>query len=162
MTVVLVTGLSGTGKSTVLAELGRRGHRVVDTDEGDWHETVPHPGRGEDRLWREDRIDALLAGHREGVLFVSGCVPNQGTFYARFHAVVLLSAPLDVVLERVASRRTNDYGKSDAERTFVIDDIREVEPLLRAGATAEIDTRMPVGEVADRLESIAVSAAPVE
>jgi dephospho-CoA kinase len=28
--VVLVTGMSGTGKSTVLDELARRGHRVVD------------------------------------------------------------------------------------------------------------------------------------
>jgi len=32
VTRVLVTGMSGTGKSTVLGELRRRGHRVVDTD----------------------------------------------------------------------------------------------------------------------------------
>jgi dephospho-CoA kinase len=31
--LVLVTGMSGTGKSAVLAELERRGHRVVDKDE---------------------------------------------------------------------------------------------------------------------------------
>jgi hypothetical protein len=30
-----------------------------------------------------------------------------------------------------------------------------VEPLLRAGATAEIDTRLPPEEVADELERIA-------
>ena len=29
MTRVLVTGMSGTGKSTALAELARRGHQVV-------------------------------------------------------------------------------------------------------------------------------------
>jgi dephospho-CoA kinase len=33
LTKVLLTGMSGTGKSTVLRELARRGHRVVDTDE---------------------------------------------------------------------------------------------------------------------------------
>ena len=38
---VLVTGMSGTGKSTALAELGRRGFRVVDTDEPGWSEWVP-------------------------------------------------------------------------------------------------------------------------
>jgi dephospho-CoA kinase len=32
MTTILVTGMSGTGKSTALAALARRGHRVVDTD----------------------------------------------------------------------------------------------------------------------------------
>jgi dephospho-CoA kinase len=31
---ILVTGMSGTGKSSALAELGRLGFRVVDTDEG--------------------------------------------------------------------------------------------------------------------------------
>ena len=36
MTKVLITGMSGTGKSTVLRELGKRGHRVVDTDSDDW------------------------------------------------------------------------------------------------------------------------------
>ena len=49
----------------------------------------------------------------------------------------------------------DDYGKTDAERALVLDDLHTVEPLLRAGASAEIDTRRPVGEVADALESIA-------
>ena len=149
MAAVLVTGMSGTGKSTVLAELARRGHRVVDTDYGDWIE------EGSERLWREDRIDALLTERDERVLFVSGCVPNQGKFYARFDAVVLLSAPADVIVERVRTRDTNDYGKSDAERESILRDLAAVEPLLRAGATAEIDTRVSPAEVADELERIA-------
>lgn len=40
MTKVLVTGMSGTGKSSALAELGRHGFRVVDTDEPGWAEWV--------------------------------------------------------------------------------------------------------------------------
>jgi hypothetical protein len=63
--------------------------------------------------------------------------------------------PKDVLLDRVASRRTNDYGKTDAERALILSDLGAVEPLLRAGATAEIDTRKPIREVADLLESIA-------
>jgi dephospho-CoA kinase len=147
--VVLVTGMSGTGKSSALAELARRGHRVVDTDYGDWIEEGP------ERLWREDRIDALLTEHDDGLLFVSGCVPNQGKFYPRFDAIVLLSAPADVIVERVGTRDTNDYGKSDAERESILRDLAAVEPLLRAGATAEIDTRVSPAEVADELERIA-------
>jgi dephospho-CoA kinase len=155
MTAVLVTGMSGTGKSTALAELARRGHRVIDTDDDGWSEEVPHAVRGREQLWREDRMDALLAEPADGTLFVSGCVANQGTFYPRFDAIVLLSVPVDVLLDRVATRSTNDFGKSDVERALILSDLREIEPLLRAGATAEIDTRKPVGEVADLLESIA-------
>jgi broad-specificity NMP kinase len=158
---VLVTGMSGTGKSSALAELARRGYRVVDTDYDGWTHDVPSPsGDGSERLWREDLIDALLTEHEDGVLFVSGCVPNQGRFYPRFDAVVLLSAPADVILARVAGRDTNDYGKSDAERALILRDLATVEPLLRTGATAEIDTRVPLDVVADELERIASRSHP--
>jgi RNase adaptor protein for sRNA GlmZ degradation len=154
LSVVLVTGMSGTGKSAVLAELEGRGHRAVDTDYGDWiDKSGPEP------LWREDRIAALLDAKDEGNLFVAGCVANQGQFYPRFDAVVLLSAPLGVILARVASRESNDFGKTDLERERIVRDLEQVEPLLRAGATNEIDTRAPLADVADELERVADSAA---
>ena len=151
--------MSGTGKSTALAELARRGHRVVDTDEADWSEGVPlaHE-RGSERLWREDKMNALLANHVAGTLFISGCVANQGVFYPRFDAVVLLSAPLDTLLARVTTRTTNPYGKALSERDEIIGNTTAVEPLLRASATAEIDTRMSPDAVADELERIARAA----
>jgi RNase adaptor protein for sRNA GlmZ degradation len=151
VTAILVTGMSGTGKSTALDHLGRRGYRVVDTDVGDWIEPV----RGE-RLWREDRIDALLADHeRSGEpLFVAGTVRNQGVFYPRFTEIVLLSAPVAVMLERIDGRATNPFGKTAAERSRIVRDTAEVEPLLRSSATVEIDTRMPPAEVVDRLAAL--------
>ena len=36
MTKLLITGMSGTGKTTLLRELARRGHRVVDLDDPGW------------------------------------------------------------------------------------------------------------------------------
>ena len=36
MSRLLVTGMSGTDTSSALAELGRRGYRVVDTDDPGW------------------------------------------------------------------------------------------------------------------------------
>ena len=156
MAVVLVTGMSGTGKSAALAELVRRGCRVVDTDYGGYSEAVPcSDAGGWQQLWREDRIEALLDGYGDGVLFISGCVSNQGTFAPRFDAVVLLTAPANVILERVAGRESNAFGRRDDERDRILDDLAKVEPLLRAGATEEIDTRAPLGEVVDALESIA-------
>jgi thymidylate kinase len=89
-----------------------------------------------------------------GFLFVSGTVSNQARFYPRFDAVVLLTAPPEVLLARVAARDTNDYGKADSERAEIIRYTATVEPLLRAGATAVIDTCAPVDAVADELELI--------
>lgn len=47
------------------------------------------------------------------------------------------------------------FGKRDVERERILDDLASVEPQLRAGATAEIDTRGALNEVVDALERIA-------
>ena len=81
------------------------------------------------------------------------CVRNQSKFYDRFDAVVLLSAPADVILDRVARRTTNDYGKSPVERAMIVDDLATFEPLLRQGCTHELDASRPLDElVADLIE----------
>jgi dephospho-CoA kinase len=148
---VLVTGMSGTGKSTALAELDKRGYRVVDTDSREWSEWAPAT---EEWLWREDRMAELLAEGGEPALFVSGCMSNQGKFYDRFDAIVLLSAPAEVILERVDRRTTNDYGKTARERGLIITHLETIEPLLRATATHELDASRPVAEVVDELIAI--------
>ena len=148
---VLVTGMSGTGKSTALDELGRRGFRVVDTDSPAWSEWIP---AADEWLWREDRIAALLAEEADDVLYVSGCMSNQGKFYDRFAAVVLLSAPFDVILQRVASRTTNDYGKGPGELELIRFHLESVEPLLRATCTHELDANQPLDDVVDALIAI--------
>jgi RNase adaptor protein for sRNA GlmZ degradation len=150
MAKVLVTGMSGTGKSSVLHVLGERGHRVVDTDTDEWSEWVDG-----DWLWDEQAMAELLAAHERGHLFVAGCRTNQGRFYDRFDAVALLSAPADVLLARIDARPDNPYGKSAEERELVLRHLAEVEPLLRATATAELDAVAPLEQVADELERIA-------
>ncbi len=159
MTTVLVTGMSGTGKSTVLRELARRGHRVVDTDTDEWCEWVVDDEGAPDWVWREDRIAALLAGHVGGVLYVAGCRTNQGRFYGELDAVVVLVAPVDVLLDRIAGRDTNDYGKNPAERDRILRHLTEVEPRLVASATAVVDATMSPDAVADELEAVAARGA---
>jgi adenylate kinase family enzyme len=134
--------MSGAGKSTLLDELSRRGHESIDTDYDGW--TLA------DGTWDEPRMAALLAARDE--LVVSGTVPNQGRFYDRFDHVVLLSAPLAVLLDRVAKRLNNPYGKTAEQAREIARYLDQVEPLLRRGATAELDGRRPVEELAEMVE----------
>lgn len=141
--------MSGTGKSSALAELAGRGFRTVDTDEPGW--TVEDAEGG--RWWDEARMAQLLA--EEGpTLYVSGTVSNQGRFYDRFDAVVLLSSPAEVLLERISTRTTNAYGKSSEERELILGHLRDVEPLLRATCTHEIDATQPLAAVVEQLVEI--------
>jgi hypothetical protein len=160
MSKILVTGMSGTGKSSALAELGRRGYRVVDTDDPGWREyhedaeSSDELHRG-DWLWVEERISGLLDSDDGRSLFVQGCVRNQSKFYGRFDAVVLLSATAEVILDRVARRTTNNYGKTAVERAMILDDLARVEPLLRASCTHELDASRPLDHVVADLIAIA-------
>jgi hypothetical protein len=144
---VLVTGMSGAGKSSLLDELSARGDRTVDTDYGGYFHTVD----GESR-WREDRIRALIDSAPDdvpGVLFTQGTTSNQGLFYPFFDHIVLLSAPSAILAERLAARTTNPYGKDPAKLAKTLCYQQTVEPLLRASATLEVVTTVPVARVAD-------------
>ena len=139
---VLLTGMSGTGKSTVVRELVARGYRAVDTDDG-FSEAQPD-GR---QLWREDAIEALLTTEDADVLFVAGCEENQVKFHPRFDHIVLLSAPLETLIERLAARADNPYGKDPEEVRRFLEDVETVEPLLRRVAHHEVWTTAPVQDV---------------
>ena len=142
MARVLITGMSGVGKTTLLAELARRGRPTVDTDEPGW--------KDEDDRWDEDRMARLLASDPDVV--VAGTVENQGAF--DFDHVVLLSAPVEVLLHRVTTRTNNPYGKTLAQQADIRRYVRDVEPLLRRGATLELDAQRPVRDLADVVSAL--------
>ncbi len=157
---ILITGMSGTGKSSVIEALGRRGHDAVDVDSPAWSEwkAVATEGQQETEaqpewVWREEKIAALLEQERSAPLFISGCASNQGRFYPLLETVVLLSAPTETILARVALRSNNNYGKSAEERTMILQNIQDIEPLLRSGCDLEFDTSLyTVEQLADELE----------
>ncbi len=162
MSRVLITGMSGTGKSSALAELERRGYRVGDTDDAGWLEYRPYAEpvdelhRGE-FLWVPERMATLLDADDGRSLFVAGGARNMMMFSNRFDAIVLLSAPSEVLLDRVARRRTNQYGKTPLERAEILDDLANVEPHLRRASTHVVDATQPLARVVAELIAIATN-----
>jgi hypothetical protein len=72
-------------------------------------------------------------------------------FYPRFDHIVLLSAPAAVIVERLASRTTNPYGKRPEEVARVLALIQTIEPKLRQVADLEVDTSIALDRVVAKL-----------
>lgn len=145
---VLVTGMSGTGKSTLVAELRRRGCLAYDADDDGFSEPRANGAWG----WRIEPVRQLLTRHRDGPVFFAGCSEEQSQL--DFDLRVLLTAPDDVMVERLTTRTTNGFGRTPEELAQVLRDLAEVEPLLRRTADLIIDTTRPVAEVADMVLSM--------
>lgn len=169
----LLTGMSGTGKSTVIRALAARGYQAVDADDDRWSHWIdtrtgrpaPPPAPGEygwddrDWVWREDRIRRLLSAEDGDLLFLAGTAINQRKFYPQFDHIILLSAPADLIVERLATRTNNPYGTTPRTLARVLRHLETVEPRLRASATHEIDTTAPLEQVLERILQIAQTGA---
>ena len=102
-----------------------------------------------------------MAAEDTDLLFVAGCAANMGKFRPQFNQVILLSAPVDVIVERLPTRTTNTYGKHPDEAARVLDLIERVEPLLRKTADHEINTSVPLNDVVATVLQIAHEAQPL-
>lgn len=147
---VLLTGMSGTGKSSLIGELAALGYKAIDTDDG-WCEPLPD-GR---QRWREDAIAALLDTEDADVLFIAGCEENQVRFHSRFDLIILLSAPARTIIERLAARTGNPYGKARGDMDRILADLATVEPLLQKAADHEIRTTIPLAGVVAKVLHLA-------
>lgn len=147
--------MSGVGKSTVVGRLTELGFTAVDTDDG-WCDRQPD-GR---QLWRLDAVRELLTNSTASPLFVAGCEENMTALLPEFDLVVLLTAPLETLLERLDVRKSNRYGRSPLERSRFLEDVRQVEPLLRQIADDEVDTTLPLDEVVQTVLRLAGAPRP--
>ena len=146
--------MSGTGKTSVIEALRSRGFTAIDTDYDNWCELSIVDGESE-WILREVRMNDLLAMPSNAPFFISGCRSNQGKFYPFFDYRILFSAPLEVMLDRVAKRTSNPYGQNEKERAEICWNFEHIQPLLRESADLEIDTTtLSVSEITEFLTEL--------
>jgi dephospho-CoA kinase len=144
---LLVTGMSGTGKSTVVAEFRARGIAAIDMDDAGWS----HHDRSGHQQWNADRLAEALDVAGTAPLVVSGCAETQVLFYPRFTHIVLLTVPPAVMRERLGTRAGNDFGKRPGELDRILADQATHEPGLRRRASLVLDTDQPLASVMTRI-----------
>jgi shikimate kinase len=123
--LVYVTGVPGSGKSTLRGELERLGYRAHDADEGfcawfDLHgqlvPTLPLSERTPEwyagHQWRllADRVRELSEERLNGVGFLLGVAANAHELSAYFDHAFYLTAETDVIVERLRRRDGPAYA----------------------------------------------------
>lgn len=129
--------MSGTGKSSIIANLRNRGYHAIDTDYGDWK---VYSESDKDWILNEQKFAEILGLTTNQPLVISGCCSNQANVYNFFDCVVLLSASIETILDRVAKRQSNSYGQTVEERNEIIRNFKNIQPLLKKSADIEYDT----------------------
>jgi dephospho-CoA kinase len=166
--LVWITGVSGTGKSTVRLELARRGYQSFDTDEDGiavWRlrttgEQVHDPGDGNhpdtwlrDHGWTISRTRveelALLANDR--VVFLCGSVENEDEVRDLFHTVICLVLDDSTLKERLANRTTNKFGKAPVELEAILQWNRTIEATYRDFGALVINADQPLDDIVDQV-----------
>ena len=142
---VLITGMSGTGKSALVLELRKRGYVAYDADDDGFSEPRQDGRWG----WRAEQVAELLSRSLDQLLFFAGCSEEQAEL--PFDYRVLLTAPRPVVIERLRTRTNSTYGKSEQQLSQVLADLAEIEPLIRRSADLILTTTESPGRVADAL-----------
>ncbi|WP_439661176.1 AAA family ATPase [Lentzea sp. HUAS TT2] len=164
MPLVWVTGVSGSGKSTVCALLRTRGQQAIDADwEGYNHwvdrasgEVVvdppdPVPAGWLDRYgWQisRERVVALTAEALDRDVFLFGGVENEEEVRDLFDAVVCLVIDDETLRERLAGRTTNSFGKHPEELAASLWHNARIEARYRGLGAVIVDGTSPLEEVA--------------
>ena len=128
---ILLTGMSGVGKSAVLERLAAEGILCIDLDDGWMREA-----EGE-RLIDIDGVRQFVRAHSAQPVVFAGCAVNQGRLDA--DCVILLTASLQTMQKRIAGRR-NPFGKDPETWRKIAADKAEFEPVLRAKSDLVIST----------------------
>ncbi len=167
MPLVLVAGISGSGKSVVCIELQARGYEAHDTDlEGNavWvhRETgeaaavdpgpnVSAPEWLEQHEWRvvRHKVEAMAENAGNRTVFLCGMTANQDEVSHLFSRIVYLSIDARTLRDRVASRTTNDFGKAPHELAAILAWHDVVEDGYRRLGAAIIDATRPLHQVVE-------------
>jgi dephospho-CoA kinase len=161
----LITGVAGTGKSTLAKELRRRGYATYDVEEGfSYHinkqtgerasyPTNPTPEWYErhERVFDEKILMNLIKKHADEPLFICSITANQAKYYQQFDKLFLLSAPDEVVTHRLGTRTNNYFGRHPLELQRVIGRHQQFDEELKALGAIVIDSTRPIEAVADEI-----------
>jgi shikimate kinase len=174
MSLILITGTNGAGKSAVYRELNARGFEAYGSDENQlagWvdkttqlpvsmppREIWAKPEWAEQNDWRFDRgkleVLAERARARAQKIFICGCAANEAEVWDLFSKVLYLIIDEDTVRQRLSARIENQYGKEPHELSAILSWLRNARADYTRFGAEIVDASRPLVEVVDEILSL--------
>ncbi len=167
---ILISGVGGSGKTTLAHELKARGYETYDMEEAPDLFQMIHKTTGDVVVdldtfdnndvenikqydWNINRneLKRLIAKQQDDVAFYCGIASNQDDVLNLFTKVIILVANPDTIITRLKSRKDNEHGHTEDVRAWVLSwkDWWEDHALEKGGIAVEADA--DANTVADRL-----------
>lgn len=166
--IIYVTGISGSGKTTVCDELKRRSFEAYDTDNdgiaffyhNETGQAITHPVAPEDRTpeWRAqytwkalpETVEALRAKAASKAIFLCGATANDADeLWGAFARVFALTVDEATLRHRIINRDSNNFGKNAHEFNIVVEWQKTAATDYRKLGARLIDATQSVEQVAD-------------
>jgi len=172
---VLITGIAGTGKSTIVKELNKKGIAAIDLhnvpglffwQDKETKKAVEYaPVRSKewfdivDRLCDIEKVEEIFAEQPGIVMAGSTSGSNQKEFFSLFDKIILLQNNPETLVHRMQTRTNKSgYGKTEAEQEDNIEWQKEYDPLLLSLGAIPVNTEGDLDSVVDKIIEIIKSA----
>ncbi len=163
-----ITGIAGTGKSTIASELKKLGFEVYDIDAvvGLCHwrhkltreEAKYHTGVGKDWLeahqWicDEEKLTNLINKNHNSDTVVVGIASNQDSYLGLFDKIFLLYCSEETFIKRINSRNDgNNFGKDESEQEHILGWYEDFQAKIENLGAILINTDAPLERVVNRI-----------
>lgn len=134
---ILVTGVSGSGKSVLCGELEKLGYKAYDIDDVKGlcrmvHKKTGKPIKNQDNtnleqvrqhdwICNKRKLKSIMRKNPKGMVFYCGSVSNADELLTLFDKIFLLKAHQRVLSKRLSTRTTNDFGRTREVQRWIFD-----------------------------------------
>lgn len=164
MSLILITGLAGTGKSTIRAELVSRGFQAYDQDEdhiAKWYNdktgkaVIGRPRRTTEFLQTHSRsilrdtAQKLAIRAKDKPIFLCGDPENDDELRDLFAYAFALKLDEATRQYRLATRTNNQYGKTPEDLAYDAENLKRSATLYKRLNYVLVDANRSTGEIVD-------------
>ncbi len=135
---ILVTGITGSGKSYLCNELKKLGYKAYDIENMNGLFNMVHKKTGKiadkyydndnlecvkqhDWICNKNKLQKLVRKNKKGIVFYCGTASNLDELLFLFDKIFLLKISTKILRKRLSTRKSNDFGRTPEVQEWILE-----------------------------------------